>query len=383
MALSATTGVAGAESPEHLAALDGLRALAIALVLLHNFELEPTLVSLPGRVLGLVSSLGWVGVQLFFVLSGFLITRQLLSTQRATNYYGSFFGRRVLRIFPLYFGTLLMLTVLWPALGGRPLAAPGDSALWLWLFLSNWTEPLGFGTGGLPHFWSLAVEEQFYLVWPFLVRRRSPLGLLQLCLIIAVASVAWRAMAWALHWPPMTNYTWTPARLDALALGAAIAALFALPRRPTWLTPRHAGRWMAGAVALAILGYLVTRGYVRLSPLGQIVGYTVLAVVFTLALTAAVIAPANPGPAWARALRHQSLQAIGRYSFAMYIFHKPLHDFIGLPLARASGLERAGIAGALVYTGLASLITFGLARLSYHHVEQRFLALKPHFAPRT
>ncbi|MGH9886362.1 MAG: acyltransferase family protein, partial [bacterium] len=150
---------------EPVPALDGVRGAAILLVLAHNlnpFE--------GGRLVdqgvSLAFNFGWVGVQLFFVLSGYLISGILLDSREAPGYYRAFFGRRVLRIFPLYYGMLLVCLVILPALGLAPAALLADRAhsVWLWTYLINWVEPFGVPVAAFPHFWSLAVEEQFYLV---------------------------------------------------------------------------------------------------------------------------------------------------------------------------------------------------------------------------
>jgi hypothetical protein len=111
---------AAARIPQHLPALDGVRGLAIVLVLCHNFQILEAPSGLVGRVFELAFDLGWIGVQLFFVLSGFLITGILLDTQDSPAYYRNFFVRRVLRIFPLYYGVLLIAFVLVPLLAAVP-----------------------------------------------------------------------------------------------------------------------------------------------------------------------------------------------------------------------------------------------------------------------
>ncbi|HZJ61945.1 MAG TPA: acyltransferase [Kofleriaceae bacterium] len=165
-----------APASEIVPALDGVRGLAILLVLAHNlspFESTRRLIDLSA---GLTFDFGWVGVQLFFVLSGYLISGILLDTRGAPGYYRAFFGRRVLRIFPLYYGVLFLCLVLLPVLGLAPDALLADRrhSVWLWTYLINWAEPLGAAIAVFPHFWSLAVEEQFYLVWPFVVSRTPP-----------------------------------------------------------------------------------------------------------------------------------------------------------------------------------------------------------------
>jgi peptidoglycan/LPS O-acetylase OafA/YrhL len=212
-----------------LPALDGIRGLAIIWVVLHNTtdHLPPTLHG-ASRVLALLLHPGWIGVQLFFALSGFLITAGLLDTQRATNYFSAFYARRGLRILPLYYIVLLLLLIVAPALHLDPtlLRTNMQEQLSLWLFTVNWTHvaPYGFG-----HFWSLSIEEQFYLFWPFIVHRLSARRLFAVCVYIAMSALVMRgimvfsgASSWAV-------YTATTSRLDALALGVVVACILRIP----------------------------------------------------------------------------------------------------------------------------------------------------------
>ncbi len=183
----------------HLPALDGLRALAVFVVVEHNISLVSGGEGLLLHQLESMLHRGWMGVQLFFVLSGFLITRILLETRRSPEYFRSFYSRRALRIFPLYYATLIFLFLLLPALGQTPSVLaedmPFSRQVWLWAYLSNWTGPRGLGGGSPPvfHFWSLAVEEQFYLLWPLVVLFCTPKRLMQVCGGVVLASLLCRA----------------------------------------------------------------------------------------------------------------------------------------------------------------------------------------------
>ena len=155
----------GSQTPRHIPALDGLRAIAILLVIPHNVYIFETTRGWLAPF-AWISNAGWIGVQLFFVLSGFLITRNLLSSRGAPNYYSAFFGRRILRIFPLYYLVLTFFLLVLPEVVNLSAAIRSSYANqpWLWLFLSNWAQPFGKEVYWFPHFWSLAVEEQFYLL---------------------------------------------------------------------------------------------------------------------------------------------------------------------------------------------------------------------------
>ena len=174
-----------------------------------------------------VAATGWAGVDLFFVLSGFLITGILLDTKGAPRFFRTFYARRFLRIFPLYYGFLAIAfwvaPLLDPSLGVVPLSAQG----WYWAYLSNvqlalagaWQKPVWIG-----HFWSLAIEEQFYLVWPFLVYATSAKNLVRVCIALIVAALLTR-VALVATGHGFATYVLTPCRTDALATGALIAAL--------------------------------------------------------------------------------------------------------------------------------------------------------------
>src|SRR4030095_11127987 len=161
-------------------ALDGLRGFAILGVLLqHNFSFLP------------IPKYGWVGVDLFFVLSGFLITEILLKTKEHKNYLPNFYIRRILRIFPLYYGSLILFFALGPLVSQFKDQYSYYSANqgMLWAYLQNWlyiAKPRLDDHTVFSHFWSLSVEEQFYLVWPLLVLACNKLSRLALLIYIAL-----------------------------------------------------------------------------------------------------------------------------------------------------------------------------------------------------
>ena len=182
--------IPGARMP----ALDGLRGVAIIWVVLHNTtNLLPSELHGPWRALAFLVHPGWIGVQLFFALSGFLITGSLLETRHAQNYFRAFYARRALRILPLYYTVLILLLIVAPAMHVDPprLHADLSQQLSLWLFAVNWTHAEPYGLG---HFWSLAVEEQFYWFWPFIVRRPSLRRLISMCVAIAVIALVARGI---------------------------------------------------------------------------------------------------------------------------------------------------------------------------------------------
>jgi peptidoglycan/LPS O-acetylase OafA/YrhL len=362
--------------PEHLPSLDGVRGAAILLVLFHEFDLlEHVAFSSFGRlVVNHAVAVGWVGVQLFFVLSGFLITGILLDTRERPGYFRSFYIRRVLRIFPLYYGALLLFLVVLPGLGMAP-AEWRENQLWYWAYLSNWNLAEG---KAMPHFWSLAVEEQFYLLWPFVVLRFSARPLLNLCIAVAIASLAIRTTMVLGGISPDAIYEFSTSRMDALALGGAAAAVLRLPDGPPAFL-RFPRRLWAFAWVLAIIGLVTTHFYQRTTPLGQTLGYSVLAIVFATVIYAQALVDADAGPAlrWPLFLRSRFLRALGTYSYGMYVVHRPLQDLIGKPALQALGFgEELGLGVGLAYILAATLVTFLAGMLTYWCYERHFLALK-------
>lgn len=365
--------------PLRYPSLDGIRGIAIILVLLQNLQEGLPLDFVGGHLFGIVRQTGWVGVQLFFVLSGFLITDGLLRSQGAANYYRSFYARRTLRIFPLYYATLAVLFVLLPLVGAQParLAETAHNQAWYWLYLSNWAQPLGYGVFGLAHFWSLAVEEQFYLVWPFVMRRIAPSRLVRITLAIALAALVIRvAMRLAGAAPDMV-YQFTVCRMDALALGACVAALLRVEVARAWFMARVSHLYLAAGSLLAIT-FLVTRGFAVDDLSTQTLGDSALSVGFAIAVLAAVLV--DRGRPMQRLLSLRALRFMGKYSYGIYVIHLPLHAFLGAALAGALGLATLR-AGALYYLLVLSGISIACAVVSYHVLERPFLRMKKRFAP--
>jgi peptidoglycan/LPS O-acetylase OafA/YrhL len=345
----------------HMPALDGLRGIAILLVLAHTFDVIQTRNG-TGHDLDLVLDTGWIGVQLFFVLSGFLITGILLDTRHKPHYFRTFWIRRALRIFPLYFGVLLVAT------------AAGAGSIYLWTYTSNFAAPLGHAEPTFPHFWSLAVEEQFYLVWPLVVWLAGRRGVVVLSFVLTAGAIASRIYVRS-HVGFEATYQFTPCRMDALAVGAGIAALIRSDSLRRFVANSRASA--LGATGFVILLVAIVIGHVaRTSPRMQIDGYTLLALGFAVLLVGALPPHGTP----ARILSWAPLRRIGTYSYGMYVFHAPLHILVGLPLLERMQWKQ-GSAFAAAYMIGATLVTFGLAAVSYHLFERRFLALKQRFAP--
>ena len=359
--------------------LDGIRGVAIILVLLHNLREGLPIDFFGGHLFGIVRSTGWIGVQLFFVLSGFLITDGLLKTQTSSNYYQSFFARRTLRIFPLYYAALAFLLVFLPLIGAQPakISTTAHNQLWYWLYLANWAQPLGHSISGLVHFWSLAVEEQFYLIWPFVIRRIWAGRLVWVTLAIAALALAIRAAMRLAGADPDMVYEFTVCRMDALALGACIAALLRVEVARAWIAGRVSRLYGVAGAILAIT-FLATRGYAVDDLSTQTLGFSALAVGFSIVILAAVLE--EPGALMQRVLRLPALRFMGKYSYGIYVIHLPLHAFLGATVVGFLGLSMHP-AGALYYLLVLSAMSIAGAVVSYHVLERPFLRMKKRFAP--
>ncbi|HTF35296.1 MAG TPA: acyltransferase [Myxococcota bacterium] len=303
----------------HTPRLDGLRGIAILLVLFYHlchYGLAKTPVA---RVFTTLVVMGWSGVDLFFVLSGFLITSILLRQRDSSSYFRTFYARRVIRIFPLYYAVLVLFLWVLPAITtqaeGFWMAGADRETVWYWLFLSNLQAAF---TGNYQHYfleitWSLAIEEQFYLVWPLLVYVTSRRQLIWICSGILVGALAMRlAIAWYGTPNPIFLYTFTPCRLDELAAGALIAALAVdeanIPRLARWSRPALWG---------GILAYVVAQ--LCLATRMQTIAFTLLAAIFGGLLVRAMIAPR--GALLPRILESAVLRSFGKYSFGLYLLH--------------------------------------------------------------
>jgi peptidoglycan/LPS O-acetylase OafA/YrhL len=356
--------------------LDALRGVAIMLVLVHRFNVTTDPVSLPARALYALMEGGWVGVQLFFVLSGFLITGILLDSRGSRSYYRAFYARRTLRIFPLYYAVLAVAFVVVPLVTGRQPEGYQHQA-WLWIYLSNWVSPFGVGVAAFPHFWSLAVEEQFYLVWPFVVRVASRRALPILCALLIVIALLSRFVLRAMHVTPGAPYSFTICRVDALAMGALAAWALRVPALARKLESRQRALGIA-TIALFLVGAVVTRGYPREGFATQTVGYSILAFVALVALVLGVLAQARGGRTAAR-LAPSLLRSLGKYSYGMYIFHVLVHHEIGVPLLARLGYVHPGTGVMLAYNAAMCALTYAIAVASYHLWEKHFLGLKRYF----
>jgi peptidoglycan/LPS O-acetylase OafA/YrhL len=357
-----------------------VRGAAILLVMVFHFSLMSADGSRLSDLVVKCALLGRCGVDLFFVLSGFLITGLLFDAKGSTGFYRTFYCRRLLRIFPLYYLALAIFVLLFPRLPGHQFEryAPAvDHQAWLWLHATNIGQVvMGFGSfGDARHLWSLAVEEHFYLVWPTVVLLSGRKMLMRICGGIVIGSLALRIILMCGGNNVLACYVLTPCRLDQLAMGAFIALA---ARGPAGFAPLLGlARWLTPLSFISLLGILILRGRqhdIEHDVFMPTIGYSVVGIFFAGCLVLAISAPAR---SLVPRLTHLStLRMFGRYSYALYIFHFAVFSLVLtlLPHGHSSSL-RFGLTCLPLLT-LCTLLSLGLAWLSWNLWEKHFLRLK-------
>ncbi|MFP2906224.1 acyltransferase family protein [Pyxidicoccus sp. 3LFB2] len=366
----------------HLPVLDGVRGLAVLLVVFfHTTHLSAD--NAVGKATWWLAGAGWMGVDLFFVLSGFLITGILWEAKGQPYYFRNFYMRRFLRIFPLYYLALAVSFLVLPALAGRlhlDDRITTEGATWYLLYLSNFYQLWGDTTHPiLGVVWSLAIEEQFYIVWPFLIAAVSYRGAIRLCLATIALALLTRVGLTVSGASLESTYVVTFARVDSLAMGALLSLALRHPEGRglaafRWMRPAV---WAAVPVVLAMVVLPVGDTYELLK---RTVGYTAIAILFAVAVYKAVAAA--PGTWLHRFFASKLLRTYGKYSYAIYLIHSPLDailrrtSLLGTPLRKVAGSD---MPMQLLFYVVAAGLSLGLALVSWNLFEKHLLKLKDYF----
>lgn len=359
-------------------ALDGLRGIAILLVLLWHavFEVRPD--SLVLRKLLGIGILSWSGVELFFVLSGFLIGGILLDTCDSPRYFKTFYIRRAYRILPLY-GVLVALYLLRFLPWNVTPAWLGDfsESRVPWFSYITFSQNIfmayfcTFGVGAMVATWSLAVEKQFYLTAPVIVKRISRS---KLVLVLAAVVIGVPLLRAVLHWTfrngDFANYLLMPCRADTLSLGVLAAIMVRSPIWWNWLVKGKSKLYGIAGVLFATLGALAYAGYggAMNGPM-VIFGYSCLGLFYTCIL---LLAASQPSGLLQRALCSKGLMKLGVLAYCTYLFHLPTmavwRRVLGICLPYSSYVTQF-LGGAI-----GVVFTVVVAALSWRFVERPLVA---------
>lgn len=375
---------------ERILALDGIRGLAVLLILWTHFGGggDITYPGLAGKLFFGVRTIGWAGVDLFFVLSGFLITGILCREKHSPHYFRNFCMRRSLRIFPLYFGVLTAVFVLLPLLSGafHLLGVPSNQ-IWLWIYCSNFYDEITGNYAGQPnawgltfgHFWSLAIEEHFYLAWPLIVYLCDDRKLIRVCIVLTITAFLLRSWIATAGGNP---YHLTPCRMDALAMGGLVALLIRGTTSRSVLSVWSMRLMVICAIGLISL-YPATHWDPTLLPMTTL-GYSLIGI-FSASMLARVVLGLERRSLMSRMYCNPLLRTLGKYSYGIYVFHGMFLFQIDqrvLPLEWLHEKTGMYVVSAFLHFAAASLVSFAIAWVSWHAYEKHFLRLKHFFAAR-
>ncbi len=371
---------------QHMPALDGIRGLAILLVMVqHFFPFNDRGVTLLDDVVFGLANRCWMGVDLFFVLSGFLITGILWKARGRDHFFRNFYMRRVLRIFPAYYLLLAIFFLLLPTLGSAPVDAYlSDSApdsIWHWTYLSNfriawrgeWYEQL------IPNvFWSLAIEEQFYMVWPAVVYLCGRRSLYALCSALFVGALALR---WQMALDPdvnwVTRFVLTPTRMDGLVLGSLLALLYQSPLRESLKVRRVI--LTVGGLGLLLVAYLTlqrSEGWQE-APV-QTLRFTGIALASGTLVWLCVTGPEGT---WLKRIFCMSpMRFFGKYSYALYLWHGPADALVRHFYPPEGLMFGSRVPAQLLFVLITTAVSIAAALLSWNLLERHCLRFKKAFA---
>ncbi len=379
---------------KHFPALDGLRGLAaLMIVAFHAAASYPVSNVFAKGYLRATSPL-WIGVDLFFVLSGFLITNILLNTRNSTNYFTAFYGRRFARIFPLYYlflaGTYFIVPMLGAHLPAKTLAAEP----WEWCYAGNfYTAKFGWPDTSIAQLWTLAIEEQFYLVWPLVIWLFSRPTLKTGIVFALLAFPFLRAATIVAGFPGTFTYMFTLCHLDGLLAGALLSVVIR-ERGIGALEEWSQRRWFktldrlllfSGALLFAIYCFWLGNqefifNFFLFPAFVQCTYMTALAFVFGFIVLRAIMPDAN---IWRRVLNLKWLRRAGKYSYAIYIFNEAICTWVGSSLPVPALFRNLPPSWNFIENVYFIVVEFalsiGAAVISWNVLEKHFLKLKKYF----
>jgi peptidoglycan/LPS O-acetylase OafA/YrhL len=366
---------------QRMPALDGLRGLAILSVFLYHYAggtgTDHHSTGLLLRAMYGVTQFGWAGVDLFFVLSGFLITGILFDTQNDPAYYGKFYARRSLRIFPIYYLFLAIMTGIGVAIGVHWRAGDGWFLLYAG-FPAALVKPEIIPQSAyirITHLWSLCMEEQFYLVWPWLIAKlAAPKRILWMCVALMCGALTLRILVWGAGWLSAGwAYTFLPFRMDSLALGAALAILIRGKHTDTLAkaAPYVLGVASAGLVAV----FAASRTTDHEGRWIDTIGFTTIAFASAGLLVLVVL---RRGAVY-KLFSTQALRTVGKYSYGLYLYHFPLAVLLDPIKPILQSLFHAEVPAKLLFVIFSLAANLGVAWASFVFIESPIMLLKRRF----
>ncbi|MCB9188161.1 MAG: acyltransferase [Flavobacteriales bacterium] len=342
--------------------LDGVRAIAALMVMVFHFFQHYDHDTKLLKILAKLAMFGQTGVSLFFVLSGFLITRILIHSRLSPNYFKNFYIRRTLRIFPLYYLFLLIFYFVVPLALGKEIV-PFGQQIYYYTYLQNFAITFDWTAKGPLHYWSLAVEEHFYLFWPLVVYYLPNKKLWGVIIgIVVIAAV----LRYYLFSKGMEVFYFTFTRFDALAIGAILALL---ELKDNFYSYKNRNYFLLGS----ILVFMPTIAlWVLMSGSGndiiQVSKFILLA--FTYFCLIGYVLCLSREHLINRFLTTKFLNYTGKISYGLYVFHPLVYALCGIYLS-----TNYFVVNLFICVGISYLV----AGLSFEFFESRFLKLKSKF----
>ena len=354
-----------------------MRAVGVVLVILnHMWPWESY-----SHTLFLLVQLPWMMMDGFFVLSGFLITGILLDTRQRPDYYRSFYVRRALRILPIYYLVLsfvIAVAMLRGHAAFRETSAHWGSLWWFFVYLGNlptaltgtWPAAAGFS---LVPLWSLQIEEQFYLLFPFLIHRLNLRTITRVLFGLSCFSLSLRIVLYFLYpQNALLQYVLLPCRMEGLAMGAWMAIRF---RQGPWRVNKKrltAMTLLWGVISLATAAW---SGFYETQPFNRTIGFLIAPIWFSYIIFWLIQFRGSRRTRW---LRTPPLQYLGKVSYAAYLVHWPVAVILTSIFIQ---IGRPGLDKGILRLTLIYVLTFGFSALSWHFFENPLQQLKDRLFP--
>ncbi|MHA4894191.1 acyltransferase family protein [Pedobacter sp. PWIIR3] len=376
------------KSNQHIVGLDGLRGLAVIMVMLYHFSHVTSVTNtLSDEIFTKILRMGWIGVDIFFVLSGFLITRILLWSKNLDlqNYLKLFYIKRSLRIFPLYYLYIIFIFfIFYPMISNHlgvieqnKIRSAQESIPWFFLYVSNIKQVLNgsFFGAGLGHLWSLSIEEQFYIIWPFVIFFVDVKHLSKVFLGIITISLLLRIIMYLLSVPGEIIYVFTFTRIDGLVFGAYVALLSIGSTKVLFDEKYLSYSFYALFIVCLILLYNLGPR-VEMHPILFTVFLTLLGICFAILIWVLQSSKDSISKSF---FSSRILVFFGKYSYGLYIFHPLLRQLVMKVIGEPKVIFGSQIIWEIGVLIVCTAISLIVALLSWNLFEKWFLKSKDFF----